>query len=132
MDANGDGKVTKSELTSALTASGEQASPSDVQKSVDTIFKMLDSSGKGYITEQDAAVGLEKLDEAGKASASKTEGSSKARGGGGGGEGSASTTLDPADTNQDGTVSAAEEMAYILSQYQNSDAAQQSKSLAYA
>ena len=69
----------------------------------------MDSGGKGYITGQDTADALGEAASGNPAPAAKAH---PARGGG-----PASEAIDPADTNQDGQVTAAEEMAYILKHY---------------
>lgn len=117
-DTNQDGKITKDELTKSVETDSASAGGSDRKISVDEVFQMLDAGGKGYITKQDAAEGLDKL--AQKA----TEAAEKPAGGGGGGRAgggtaasASATEYDPRDTNQDGTVSAQEQMAYELKQY---------------
>jgi Ca2+-binding EF-hand superfamily protein len=138
VDTNSDGKITKSELAKAMESDRVEISSGGQKASADTIFKMLDSGDKGYLTKQDAATGLGQAQGQTESSTSsgKSGGPPKGGGhGGGGGDDSASSTtasLDPADTNQDGKVSSAEAVAYILKQYQQAQAAQNSQSAMYA
>jgi hypothetical protein len=120
-DSNSDGKITKQELTQALEP--------DQKSNADEILKMLGSGNKGYITKQDATDALAKLDAAG--TDSKTGGSAGPPGGGGGAA-PAATDTDPADTNQDGKVSMAEEAAYALKQYAADSSTQQSQIAVFA
>jgi hypothetical protein len=120
-DSNSDGKITKQELTQAL----EPGQKTDAGE----IFKILDSGNKGYITRQDAADALAKIDAGG--TDSKPGGSAKPVGGGGGAAPAVADT-DPADTNQDGRVSMAEQFAYALKQYAAGGARQQSQTAVYA
>lgn len=122
-DTDQDGRITKDELSKSLESSGSQVGGTDRKIRVDEVFQMLDTGGKGYITKQDVAEGLDKLAQA------AAESTDKATGGGGGGKGggaaaasgSTTTEYDPRDTNQDGTVSLQEQMAYDLKQYTQPD-----------
>lgn len=135
VDSNRDDKITKSELTQALESDSVEIGSSDQEPNVGEIFKLLDAGNKGYITKQDAADGLDKLSQTpsggatSEAGGSSRGGSRPAGGGGGGGGAIASEDYDPADTNQDGTVSMQEEIAYILEQYTKTDSTQQSESV---
>ena len=101
----------------------------NVKLGVDELFQMLDSGGKGYITKEDAAAGLDALAQKLAEAKSKTSGGGESTGGGGGAKGagasgasSTSTDYDPKDTNQDGTVSLQEELAYVMTHYAKTDA----------
>ena len=103
LDTNGDGKIDKSELQSA-TKSGKGPS-------ADELMSKADTNGDGSIS----------LDELKSSMPTKPPGG-PAGGPSGAGKpsGAASTsttkTYDAADTNKDGTVSASEEMTYLLKQ----------------
>jgi Ca2+-binding EF-hand superfamily protein len=133
-DSDSDGKITKSELTQAGESDSVEISSSGREMSVEEVFNLLDTGDKGYITKQDAASGLEKLQSTSGGAAATGGAGKPAGGGGGGGGGSASATTDPADTNEDGTVSLQEELAYMLKQYaaSSSDQQVQTQSAIYA
>ncbi|QOY89956.1 EF-hand domain-containing protein [Paludibaculum fermentans] len=125
VDVNRDGKITKDELSNSIES---DSSASSKKLSADQIFQVLDSGGKGYITKQDAADGLEKMAQKMEqgGGAPPADGGKQGSGGSGSGGGSSSSTTssssssevyDPKDTNQDGKVSMQEEVAYALSQY---------------
>ena len=122
LDTTGKGYLTKSDLQSASTQlSGSDSSNSSGSTSssanVDELFKKLDANGDGNITKDELASGLKQLaggtppSGSGNAnSTSSTNGTSSTQ------SSSTSKTYDPADTNQDGTVSAQERIAYALKQ----------------
>ena len=138
LDTTGKGYLTKSDLQSAATqSSGSDSSNSSGSTSsstnVDELFKKLDTNGDGKITKEELTSGMKQLADAlgpqngtsggGKAaggtapsgsgnanSTSSTNGTSSTQ------SSSTSKTYDPADTNQDGTVSAQERIAYALKQ----------------
>ncbi|WP_321477666.1 EF-hand domain-containing protein [uncultured Paludibaculum sp.] len=129
VDTNKDGQITKDELAQSLESGKSQADSSGKKLSVDELFQMLDSGGKGYITKEDAAAGLDAMAQKLAEAKSKTSGGGESTGGGGGAKGagasgasSTSTDYDPKDTNQDGTVSLQEELAYVMKHYAKTDA----------
>ena len=138
VDSNRDGKITKDELTQALKPDTVEIGADGTSANVDKIFNQLDTGNKGYITRQDTADGLDKLPPTltAGAAASASGGTPKGGGGGGGGGGgaAASITADPADTNQDGKVSAQELLAYIQKQYAktNSTTSTTAQSITYS
>ena len=115
-DSNQDGKITEDELSKALGADANQPS-----SNVSDFFKQLDQGNKGYITKQDIENGLAKAEQGsaqGQQPAKGGGGGVRGGGGGGGGEGaSATASYDPEDLNQDGTVTAAERIQYMLNLY---------------
>lgn len=123
VDANQDGQITKDELAQSLASSKAPVNSSGKKLSVDEIFQVLDSAGKGYITKEDAAAGLGALAEKLTAARSKKPaevapaGDGAGTGAAAGGGTATGTVYDPRDTNQDGTVSMEEELAYNASQY---------------
>ena len=127
-DSNRDGKLTKSELAQALKSDTVKLSSAAKGETVDQVFQQLDTGKKGYVTRQDLAAASDQMPLALPAGGGK---SARAGGGEGGGGGGAVTSTDPADANQDGRVSAAEQTAYALKQYQASHAPPQSTTSAY-
>jgi hypothetical protein len=122
LDTTGKGYLEKSDLQSALN-------PTDSKTSVDAAFAKLDSNSDGKLTKSEVSDGIKKLADAlgnqlnqtrmgqgpavGKGgpppppppnkSASSSDSSSST---------SSNTSIDPADSNGDGTVSAQEALAY--------------------
>ncbi|MBN9661866.1 MAG: EF-hand domain-containing protein [Acidobacteria bacterium] len=136
VDTNQDGQITKDELAQALASGNPKTDRSGKKLSVDDFFQALDTAGKGYITKEDAAAGLDAM--AQKLAESKSNRSGEAHHGRGGGGGHASgggtatggtgsttdtTSYDPRDTNQDGTVSEQEAAAYAATHYVQTDQA---------
>ena len=108
VDANQDGRITEDELSQAMQAQGNQSGPSAAE-----LFKQLDQGNKGYLTEQDLEAGLAKVDQGKQA-----QGTPKGGPGGGSSASSGTTTsYDPEDLNQDGTVTSQERIQYALNLY---------------
>jgi len=126
VDTSRDGKITEDELSKAIDTKGGQTGSSTAE-----LFKQLDQGNKGYITRQDLEDGLAKANESQQAQKPATTGKSESAAarpprGGGGGEGSAaasssstsvSTSYDPEDLNQDGTVTMQEKLQYAAKLY---------------
>ena len=129
-DANSDGKLTKDELTVALESAGD--TEADSKTKADAFFKMLDTSSKGYVTKNDVTQGSQKAQGAPPGTGARPAGGGGGGGGGGGSTSATSATTDPADTNGDGVVSAEEQLAYQLKQYQTSNTSEESTTEAYA
>jgi Ca2+-binding EF-hand superfamily protein len=132
LDTTGKGYLTKSDLQSASTQlpgsdSSNSTGSTGSSANVDELFKKLDANGDGKITKDELTSGLKQLADAFGAGApaaggtppsgsgnanstSSTNGTSSTQ------SSSTSKTYDPADTNQDGTVSAQERIAYALKQ----------------
>ncbi len=133
LDTNGDGVLSQDELAAGLSAGASGSATGDVSK----LFSALDTNGDGSVSESELASGMQKahghhhhhgggqqtqgatarsaggsgslsslLDAIDAASGSPSSGSPSS--------GSGSTTFDVKDTNQDGVVSTAEELAYDL------------------
>jgi hypothetical protein len=146
VDTNRDSKITEDELAQALqssSSSADSAGSTDAAKGAEELFQLLDSEGKGFISRQDISDEIEKLQQSGDSQSAQTAetGAPPVGGGGGGGGGAGAAaatlddlTLDPADTNGDGAVSAAEEIAYALKHYaeQSSDSSPTTTSELYA
>lgn len=132
VDSNRDGKITKGELTQALESDSVEIGSSNQESDVDQIFRLLDVGNKGYITKQDATDALAERQPTSAADATAKSASGPGGGGGGGASTSVSADIDPADTNEDGTVSIQEELAYIMKQYTASDSKEQAQSATYA
>lgn len=122
LDSDQDGSVTKSEYVSGLTSQGISTEEAGKQ------FDSLDEKQAGAIGQSEIESAIKvTLSQEGIA-ASQTEAAAPAdtgappAGGGGGGGGSASATTssssdetyDPADANEDGTVSELEQLLYSL------------------
>lgn len=123
VDADGDGSVSQAELQSLVAkmsgASDGSTSATDAEST--ELFKKLDSDGDGQLSEAEFDAGRPSSDRDG----SRVAGGMPPPPGGAGGPGgpggpagarstsatSDSTTYDPLDTNEDGTVSAAERAA---------------------
>ena len=131
VDTNQDGKITADELSTAMGAQGDVQSSSTSE-----IFKQLDQGNKGYITKQDLEDGLAKAQQGQETQSQQTQapqsatppgGGAAAAGGGGGSaptagssstSASTTTSYDPADLNQDGTVTMQERTQYALKLYE--------------
>lgn len=109
VDTKKQGYIDAGELSTAL---GSDAS---------AVFKKIDSDNDGKISKSELSAATEKVFSALKAQQHEGQVHKGGRGGGGKPEGAppppppqsaASQTSDPADTNQDGTVSQAEQAAY--------------------
>ena len=136
-DANGDGSIDKSELTTVLANGPNKGSQKadDVNK----IFASVDTDGNGKIDETENANQLRKIGEEMKqrsAQGSGAQGAPPPGGGGGGGGGAAASSgssssdtkvYDPRDTNKDGTVSSQEEAVYSA-KHPDATASQKSES----
>jgi hypothetical protein len=141
LDTDGDGKISKSELLKASQAaassssSGSSSSSSTDSASLDALFTALDSDGDGSVSKAELSAFVEKTapkeppsgappaggpppggppppmsgtDSASSSSSTDASGSTSAT--------STSATNDPADTDNDGTVSAQERMVYAYKQ----------------
>jgi hypothetical protein len=114
LDTDQKGYLTVSDLASAvvnISSQGSQLSADDAQAQAEEMFAKMDSDGDGQVT-------LSEFEDA--APPTPPAGSPPAQGGAGGGgapppaasSSSSSQTYDPADTNEDGTVSETERQAY--------------------
>lgn len=137
VDTNVDGKITKDELTQALQSDSVELGSSENRPSVDQIFERLGAGSKGYITKDDAAAALENAPPPSEGAKPAARGGGRPVGGGGGGggsteEASTSTNYDPMDTNQDGTVTMQEKLAYISKAYTETESTPVCESTTYA
>lgn len=125
LDTKNQGYLDKESLQAAFDKNSTDTEANTAK--VEEIFKALDTDGDSKITKEELAAGIDQLggpDGAASASAASgsgaTEQAAGARpaGGGGGGSAESSTTktYEAADTNQDGTVSLQELVAYQLSE----------------
>jgi Ca2+-binding EF-hand superfamily protein len=105
LDTSKDGNLDRNEFVSGLTAKGVSAT--DAGK----MFDAIDTKKKGSITTAD-------IESAVKSGAVKPPAGGAPRAGSGkppsGGSAGSSTSYDPADTNQDGTVTAQEALLYSM------------------
>ena len=126
IDADRDGKITKTELTQYFESDSVETGSSGQTPSVEAVFNALDTGDKGYITKQDVANGMAQAPP-------KPPGGEGPEAGGAGGGAGGTTSLedDPRDTNQDGTVSMQEEIAYAIQHYQAKDSTQKAQSVIY-
>ena len=121
LDTDKDGKVNKDEFVSGLASKGVSADDATKQ------FDAIDTQKTGSITQSDLETAIKSgtfapprpADGAGGAGGAHAHGGKPPEGAGGaGGAGSASSstkTYDPADTNEDGTVSSQEQLVYSVS-----------------
>jgi Ca2+-binding EF-hand superfamily protein len=113
IDTDGNGAVSQDELQSLMDKmTANNGATSETAADSSDLFAKLDTDGDGSLTAAEFEAGRPQGDSA-------TQGSQGPHGAGGppppaggaGGADSASSTYDPLDTNQDGTVSAAERLA---------------------
>jgi Ca2+-binding EF-hand superfamily protein len=120
LDTDKDGKVNKDEFVSGLESKGVSADDATKQ------FDAIDTQKSGSITQSDLETAIKSGTFApprpagGEGGAGRAHGGGRPpeAGGGAGGAGSASSstkTYDPADTNEDGTVSSQEQLVYSVS-----------------
>lgn len=122
LDTTGKGYLEKSDLQSAVN-------PSDTKANIDTAFAKLDNNSDGKLTKSEVSDGIKKLADALGNQLNQTRmGQGPAVGKGGpppppppdkstsssdsSSSTSSNTSIDPADSNGDGTVSAQEALAY--------------------
>ncbi len=116
LDTDQKGYITASDLVSAkvsLSPEGTQRSDADAQAKAEAAIKRMDSDGDGKVTQQEFIAAAPSKPPA--SGGGKPQGAPPAGGGGGGKAGassSSSETYDPADANEDGTVSEQERQAY--------------------
>ena len=120
LDANQDGSVAKQEFVDGLQAKGVSATDAALR------FDAIDKAGSGQITKSDIETALKSGDikpkdlgiGRGPPGGGKDghDGPPPPQGGGATGSASSAKQYDPADTNQDGTVSAQESLVYRLTQ----------------
>ncbi|PPK76934.1 EF hand domain-containing protein [Methylobacter tundripaludum] len=127
LDTTGKGYIEKSDLQSAL-GNVSQSDSSSSSTSADDMFSKMDSDGNGKVTKEEMSATIQKI-------ASELDGQSPRMrmqgdmppppppGGAQGAKKSSSTDssssnqdIEPADANEDGTVSAKEAQAYAISQ----------------
>ncbi|MES2150873.1 MAG: EF-hand domain-containing protein [Pseudomonadota bacterium] len=116
-DTNGDGGVDKNEFIAGLAAKGVSAEEAGKR------FDKIDINHVGKITQSDIETAIKANAPKGAPQAGKHEGGHHEGGKAGGAApagGTQTKTYDPRDTNQDGTVSAQEQLLYQLSQTANS------------
>lgn len=142
-DTNQDGSLDQDEFVNGMVSKG--MSKSDAT----SLFDAIDSKKTGKVTTSDLAAAIKsgKLKSAGTqhsssdtAQASSAKGTGGASGsassakgakaGGGGGSSASSTQYDPADTNKDGVVEAAEELIYEQKHPQAAEKAAEKKAAA--
>lgn len=128
LDANGDGSISKDELSAAVQGSGDTQGPS-----VDEVFSAFDTDNDSAISKLESDAGLAKIAQQLQESATNQDQSGLTAGGQAGGKGGApaggggaaaasdassssdsSTVYDKRDTNKDGVVSPEEELAYEM------------------
>lgn len=125
LDTKNQGYLDKESLQAAFDKNSTDTEANTAK--VEEIFKALDTDGDSKITKEELAAGIDQLggpDGTASASAASDSGATeqakgaRPAGGGGGGSAESSTTktYEAADTNQDGTVSLQELVAYQLSE----------------
>ncbi len=133
LDSSGKGYLTQSDFESAvakISPEGAQRAAQDGAPSAADVFKKLDTNGDGQLTAAEFKAGAPKPPAGGPPPGGGRRGPEGAGGpppgGGAAGGGSATTSktsTDPADTNQDGTVSAQEALVYAAQQAASKPAA---------
>jgi Ca2+-binding EF-hand superfamily protein len=98
LDGNGDGSVTQDEVESAVTKAG------GTKEAADALYAKLDPDNTGSVTEQQVAENLPPPPRGGHGPHRDSDSASSS-------SSSGTTTYDPLDTNQDGTVSETERLA---------------------
>jgi len=110
LDSNGDGALSEAEFTAGLTAKGVSAAAAADR------FDSIDTKGTGKISQADIASAIKAPGGKGQRPGGSPPGGGPSRGGaaqaGGSAKSNGETTYDPADTNQDGTVSTVEAVIY--------------------
>ena len=114
MDSDGDGSVSKQEFESAFVQisqkGGQAADGANAKAKADELYAKMDSDGDGKLSASE-------FETAAKAhEAQRGQGGSQGSGGGALAAGGSEKSTDPADTNQDGVVSAQEAAAYQATQ----------------
>jgi len=119
IDSDKDGKVNKNEFVSGLESKGVSAEDATRQ------FDAIDTQKSGSITQSDLESAIKSGDfkpprpAEGTGGAQGAQGGAKPAGGAGGagaaGGASSTKTYEAADSNEDGTVSAQEELVYSIS-----------------
>lgn len=136
IDTKNQGYIDKEELQAAVSkqASSQNATATTDTSQVDALFKKLDDNGDGKITKSELTDGFKKLSaEFDSTNSQVNAGRSKLERHGGpppdaggvpatAGTSGAAKTYDAADKNQDGTISAAELLAYKISTTENTAA----------
>lgn len=115
LDANSDGGVTKEEFLANI-----KKQDGDNDEKLTKMFEETDADGDGVITEAENEAIMQKMSKQGpppppppSSSSSATSSSSSSS--------SSSTTYDVRDTNEDGSVSAEEKLAYVLKLLQENE-----------
>lgn len=128
LDTKNQGYLDKESLQAAFDENSTDTAAN--AEKVDELFKTLDTDGDSKITKEEFSAGIEQLgglESAGGVAGSDTTrqaaGAPAPRPSGGASEETASTTYEAADTNEDGTVSLQELVAYQLSAAANKSAA---------
>lgn len=126
LDQDNKGYLTESDLASALVSispEGAKRSESDADTMAKDAFAKMDGDGDGQVTQSEfeAAAPPANAPDAASAGSPQAAGGAAPTGGGGGAHGAAGassseTTYDPADTNEDGTVSEQERLIYEAKQ----------------
>lgn len=130
LDQDNKGYLTEADLTSAvvnISPEGAQQAQGDAQAMAKEAFARMDSDADGQVTEEEFAAATPPArpaeDQTAQAASAASGGTRPAGGGGGaggagaaGGSASSSETYDPADTNEDGTVSEQERLIYEAKQ----------------
>lgn len=100
IDTDNDGTITKDEVETAVTKAG------GTKESADALYAQIDPENTGSVSEQQFADNIPKPHHGGA-------GGPPPSGSGDSASASGTTTYDPADTNQDGTVSEEERLAAL-------------------
>ncbi|MES2026971.1 MAG: EF-hand domain-containing protein [Pseudomonadota bacterium] len=122
LDTKNQGYLDKESLQAAFDKNSTDTEANTAK--VEEIFKALDTDGDNKITKEELAAGIDQLGgpdgaasaASGSGATEQAKGARPAGGGGGSAESSTTKTYEAADTNQDGTVSLQELVAYQLSE----------------